>query len=375
MIAIDTENLNDLVYSGVFNLKEYITEEGTEIKYILTSLEYDNDILLKEHIPKRARVLSKIPCTDNLDLTVEFNRLALGVGIDQYCILLDANGSSIKEHKDSIIRASNVYEIGLYNITKVEDIIEFSEEIVKPSYVEIDINPLVYPKTIIDYCHENNIQIISHGIFGGKYWAGYLGSMFPRGFLYDFAWFNSDIQEVPGDDLYFLLEISKRSTNKEEEKLCKFSKDINKLPALTIPPQKIHGKTRFNIPGVGKISIECGNESDTYSLEKYTIDVDVENIIWEDKDLPRDIDRNNYNLLGCFHRYHVPVFLDEKYNQKLWKKVYKKVAPDFWIIKLIPKKWYLGWIMKEYVFWLVSGKLIEIPLKAHQNLINDNINI
>lgn len=373
MIAIDTENLSDLVYSGVFNLKKYIAEEGAEIKYMITSLEYDNDILLREHIPKTVKVLSRIPCTDNLDITVEFNRLALGVGYDQYCILLDVKKS--EANRDLIKRVSNVYEIGLYNVTKVEEILEFTEEIAKPSYVEIDINPLVYPKTIIDYCHENGIQIISHGIFGGEYWAGYLESIFPKGFLYDFAWFNSDIQEVPGDNLYFLFEISKRSINKDEEKLCKFSKNINKLPALTIPPQKIHGKTEFNIPGVGKISIGCGNEFDIYSLGEYNINVEVENIVWEDKDLPGDIDKNNHNLLGCFHRYHVPVFLDEKYNQGLWKKVYKKIAPDFWIIKLIPKKWYLGWIMKEYVFWLVSGKLIEIPLKAHQNLINDNINI
>ena len=78
-------------------------------------------------------------------------------------------------------------------------------------------------------------------------------------------------------------------------------------------------------------------------------------------------------LLGSFHRYHSQVFLDEKYNPRWWKKIYTKIADDFWVIKLIPRHWYLGWIAKEYIFWMISGKLIKIPLKAHYNLINDNI--
>lgn len=371
MIAIGTKNLNKLVYSGVFNLKEFILGHE-EIGCIETSLEYDNDILLRGHIPKGTKVLSKIPCIENLDVTVEFNRLSLGVDYNQLCILLDAK----KDWEDTknineVLKISDRHRIGLYGVTEVEELIDF-QEYIKLDYIEVDLNPLLYPKSVLDYARENGITVISHDIFGGELWAGYLRSMFPKEFLYDFAWYNSGIQVIPGDDLYFLSEIASRSIKEEESKLCNYSKNINKLPALTIPPKKIHGQTKINIPGIIEATIEG---SDIYSLGEVKEEVKAENILWEDKDLPGDIDTKNKNLLGCLHRYHVPVFLDEKYNPRWWKKIYTKISPDFWVIKLIPRRWYLGWIAKEYIFWMISGKLIKIPLRAHQNLINDNINI
>lgn len=372
MIAIGTKNLNKLVYSGLFDLKKFILEHE-EVGCIETSLEYDNDILLRGRIPKGTEVLSKIPCLRDLDVTVEFNRLSLGVDYNQLCILLDAKKDwEDTENINEILKISDKYRIGLYGVTEVEEIMYIQEHI-KLDYIEVNLNPLLYPKSVLDYAKENGITVISHDIFGGEYWAGYLGSMFPKKFLYDFAWYNSGIQVIPGDDLYFLSEIVSRGIKEEEEsKLCTYSKDVNKLPALIIPPKKIHGQTKINIPGVLEVTMEG---SDVYSLGEVKEEIKTENILWEDKDLPGDIDTKNKELLGCLHRYHVPVFLDEKYNPKWWKKIYTKVAPDFWVIKLIPRKWYLGWIAKEYIFWMISGKLIKIPLSAHQNLINDNINI
>ena len=111
----------------------------------------------------------------------------------------------------------------------------------------------------------------------------------------------------------------------------------------------------------GKLTIKGKKGTYDYKLSKREI------TIWEEKDnLPR-------NVFSCISRYHAPVFLDEKYNPRWWKKIYSKVAPDFWIIKLIPRHWYLELLVKEHIFWLVSGKLVKIPLAAHQNLINGNI--
>lgn len=371
MIVIGTKNLDNLVYSGIFNLKEFILGHE-EIGGIETSLEYDNDILLRGHIPEGTKVFSKIPYLKDLDVTVEFNRLSLGVDYNQLYILLDAKKDwEDKENINEVLKISDKHRIGLYGVTEVEEILRLQEH-VKLDYIEVDLNPLLYPKSVLDYARENKITIISHDIFGGDLWAGYLESMFPKEFLYDFAWYNSGIQVIPGDDLYFLSELASRGVKEEESKLCTYSKDINKLPALTIPPKKIHGQTKINIPGVIEATIEG---SDVFGLGEVKEEIKTDNILWEDKDLPGDIDTKNKNLLGCLHRYHAPVFLDEKYSPKWWKKVYTKIAPDFWVIKLIPRKWYLGWIAKEYIFWMISGKLIKIPLRAHQNLINDNINI
>lgn len=370
MIAIETRNLNKLVYSGLFSLKEFI-KNNEESGYIETSLEYDNDILLNKHISKTTKILSKIPYLKDLDITVEFNRLSLGVEYNQLHVLLDAKTDwENPENKNEVLKISDKYRIGLYGVTNIDQILAFREGINTLDFIEVDLNPLLYPKSILDYSKENEITVISHDIFGGKYWAGYLEEMFPKGFLFDFARYNSGIQVIPGDDLYFLSGIAKRKVIEEESRLCNYSKDINKLPALSIPPQKIHGQTKITIPNVGEIVAECGESSDIYSLGESITEVKSENIIWEDKDEPETKDRG---VLGSFHRYHSQVFLDEKYNPGWWKKIYTKIADDFWVIKLIPRHWYLGWIAKEYIFWMISGKLIKIPLKAHYNLINDNI--
>lgn len=368
MIAIGTENLSNLVYSGLFNLKEFI-KNHTEIEYIETSLEYDNDILLRKHIPPTTKVLSKISYLKDLDVTVDFNRLALGIDQERLIVLLDASGFdwSGEENKKEVEKIIGKYKIGLYNVTNLGQVLEFSE-IYTPDFIELSLNPLLFPKTIPDYAKKENITIISRDIFGGKYWAGYIQSMFPKGFLYDFAKYNTDIQLISGEDLYFLSEISRRKVKIENPKLYTYSKDLNKLPALSIPPQKIHGYTTLEIPGVGEITVNGGYNSDTYTLENKNPEIKVEDIFWEDK----DTEGINEKLLGCFHRYHAPVALDEKYNPKWWKKVYTKISVDFWVIKLIPRHW---WIPKEHIFWLVSGKLIKIPSRTHQNLINENINI
>lgn len=368
MIAIETRNLNKLVYSGLFSLKEFV-KNNEEAEYIETSLEYDNDILLKKHISGTTKILSKIPYLKDLDITVEFNRISLGVESNQLCVLLDAKVDlENPENKNEVLKIIGKYKIGLYGVTSIDQIIAFKENLGVLDLIELDLNPLLYPKTILDYSKENELTVISHDIFGGKYWAGYLEEMFPKGFLFDFARYNSEIQVIPGDDLYFLSEIVNRG--EKDSKLYSYSKDINKLPALSIPPRKIHGQTKITIPGVGEILTECGESSDVYSLGESVTEVKSENILWEDKDAP---ETNNKGILGSFHRYHSQVFLDEKYNPGWWKKVYTKIADDFWVIKLIPRHWYLGWIAKEYIFWMISGKLIKIPLKAHYNLINDNI--
>jgi hypothetical protein len=369
MIAIGTKNLSPLVYSGLFDLKKFL-KTHPEIEYLETSLEYDNDSLLKDYIPETTKVISKIPYIKNLDITVEFNKLALGVEDNQLYILLNAK-EDWEENKDELEKIKTKYRIGLYNVTEVNEILIFSDYC-KPEMIEVEINPLLYPKSVLDYATENDIKIISHGIFGGEIWAAYLQNMFPKGFLYDFARYNSDIQIIPGNDIYFLYEILGRKENEEEEKLCKYSKDINKLPALIIPPQKIHGVTKLEISGVIKAAVECGSGSDVYRMGEYKPEVKAPEIFWEDEEL----ETKDPGILGSLHRYHAPVFLDKKYNPGWWKKIYIKIAPDFWVIKLIPRHWYFGWIAKEHVFWLISGKLIKIPLQAHQNLINDNnINI
>lgn len=371
MIAIGTKKLSKLVEDGIFKLPEFLKEH--KIKYIETSLDYDNDLTLHGKIPPECTVISRTQCLGDLDVTLDFHRLSLGVSADQMCVLLPDRDWSDPKVKDEVLRVHGKYKIGLDGIKEVEEIEVFKEGYGwTPDFISIEISPLCYPKSVLEYAKENNISVIGHGIFGGEIWAGYLRSMFPEGFLYDFARANVDVVVLPGDDLYFLGKILGRNkmTPLPEGKLFTYSKDIQKYPALKIPPRKIHGQTKITLEGFGDFEVPCGDLSDTYSTVKKDPKISGE-VLWEDTDLPWDTPKDNIGLLSALHRYHAPVEIDSKYSPKWWKKIYTKISDDFYAIKLIPRHWYLGWWTKEHMFWLVSGKLIKTPLTGLDDLNNE----
>lgn len=352
MIAIGTENLSKLVYDGVFDLKTFI-DKHKNIGYIETSLEYDNDVFLRDKFPKNITVLSRFPGTKDLEINIDFHRHYLGY--PKYQVILLPGNSSWGDIKNLLEK----YNFGIYD-PELEDLENYHKDLgVYPEYVSLKINPFIYPKNILNYCTKNNIKIISHDIFGGKIWAGYVRNIFPDGFLFDFSRVNSNIQVLPSDDLLFLGDMVGRDKTVKipDDKLYKYSKTVNKLSAIELPPRKFYGQTTINIDGLGEFKLSCGDKTDTYSTEKKEIKLSG-NVVWEDTE-------------DSLHRYHAEVWLDENYSPRWWKKVYTKVNDDFYTIKLIPSKWYLGWIAKEHYFWLISGKLIKMPLIGHEKLNNE----
>lgn len=352
MIAIGTENLSKLVYDNVFDLKKFI-KKHKNIGYLETSLEYDNDMLIRGKFPDDITILSRFQTTKDLEVNIEFHKHYLGYP-ENMVILLPGN-TEWKELKSFPI----TYRFGIYD-PKLEDITDYFFALNKyPEFVSISNNPLFYQRNIIKYCRENNIKIISHDIFGGKIWAGYIRSMFPDGFLFDFSRANTDIQVLPSDDLLFLGDMVGRDEKipVPEGLLYTYSKDVNKLPALDLPPMRIYGYTTLNVEGVGEFKLPCGDKTDIYSLSKENNKLPGK-IVWEDTE-------------DSLNRYHAEVWIDENYSPKLWKKIYTKITNDFYIIKLIPSKWYLCWIAKEHYFWLISGKLLKMPLSGHEKLNNE----
>lgn len=367
MIAIGTKNLSKLIYDGIFDLKKF-SKEHSNIGFIETSLNYDNDLFLKNLIPEGFKIISRFQIKTNLEINLEFHRISLGIKEtekDRICIMLK---DVTEEDETEIKPILGTYLIGLED-PEIEDIERFKNYFGRyPSMVSTEINPLFYPKDLLDFCHENKIAIIGHGIFGGDR-ATEIRSMFPDGFLMEFAKYNTDIQVLPGDDVYFIEEMTKKekNINQVDGKILKYSRNINKNPRPELLPKKIYGQTILNIPNLGTIKFSCGDRTDKYFLKPQKDSVEVDKILWEDE----EIEETDKNLLSTLHRYHSQVWIDEHYSPKFWKKIYKKISPDFYIIKLIPRHWYYGWIAKEHVFWMISGKLIKIPIERHDYLINE----
>lgn len=362
MIAIGTERMSRLIEDGIVNLKKFILGHQ-EITHVETSLDYDSDIFLRGKLPESTTILTRVQCVGDLEVTMDFHRLA--IGSSNLVVLLpstlDWNDERVRGEIDWV---QKVYSTGMWGVTSVDQIEEYKLATRwYPEFVTFQINPLCYPKTLIDFCREHGIKTVGHGIFGGV-WGGYVRSMFPDAFLYDFAQSNVDIVVVSGEDPYFLGDMAERKVN--PSKLFQYGRDLNKLPARSIPPRKVHGVGSVSISGFGTAEYDSGDLR--WTVKKPELKIESPSILWEDTDLPWDLGENDPS---SYHRYHVEPWLDENYSPSWWKKVYTKVGHDFWMIKLISRYWF---IPKEHMFWLVRGKLIKTPLSEPDVLINEHLN-
>lgn len=358
MIAIRTENLSPL-FSDILGLRVFL---GSIPKVCLVVSPSDGkDWDLSGSIPDDVKVFSLIPHLDRSEETIASQILTLGV---QEIIPL----FPVSENYESL-KLGFFESFGLYNVKDVEEILNFeSEKGILPDVVRISVNPLKYPKELLDYCKENKIDVIGTDIFGESLLREYYKRIFPIPFLQAFGEHNVDFLEVPGEDPYFIKEVCSRiGKGQENPKLLEYSKSIDKVPNLKIPTQKIYQTIDMKFSSLGKISIQGNGGS--FSIKKKEEILDLGDPIWEDDLIPGDIDKEDKEFLGTLHRYHVLPQLIEMHSQKIWKPVFKKIYPDFWVIKMIPKGWF-GWLWREYLYIMISGKLWEIPLSEHENLIN-----
>lgn len=356
MIAIRTKNLSPL-FTDILGFEKFL-KSMPEISLVI-SPEDGVDWELSGAIPGGTSVYSLIPHIKGSEETIKSHTLALGVSSVIPLFPVSENYEGLRSYP----------EYGVYGAEDVEEILELEEVMGKlPDIVRISINPLKYPKELIDFCKSNNIKILGTDIFGSDILKEYYKNLFPDSFLQAFGEYNANIIEVPGNDPYFIKEAYQRSGKKQDNpNLFKYSKYIDKTPPLKVLPRKVHQVLSLEVPGVGKLSISGGKGD--FTLEPVSEVFDLGDPLWEDDLIPEDVDLENKELLGTLHRYHVLPVLQELHSQKIWKPIFTKIQPDFWAIKVIPKKW-MGWVWKEYLYWMVSGKLWKIPLSAHENLIN-----
>lgn len=364
MIAIRTKNLSPL-FLDVLDFKKFM-ESNTGIDIVISPSD-GVDWNLSGFIPKDTTIYSLIPHIDRADETIESQKLALGLDISNNFIpLFDA------ELIDNFEVLKKFPGCGLYNVESQFTIQKFEEDTeFTPSVIRIAINPLNYPKEILDYCKEEEISIIATEIFGNDLMKDYMLSLFNEPFLHLFAKHNSNIVEIPSSDPYLVSRFNTRVFNEKEEqaKLLEYSKDLNLYPSLfiTAPKKRIYQYFSINIPDVGSITLE-GNRGSFY-LKQQEERINLGEALWEDSFMPEDINSNDKELLGTLHRYHVLPELEEL-HPKFWKFEFKKIVPDFWLIKVIPRS-ILSIYWKEIIYWYIHGKLYKMPSGKHEFLIND----
>lgn len=358
MITIRTKNLSKLFFH-VLSFRKFL--KSLNNVGIVISPEDGVDWEISGSIPEKTKVYSLLPKTKEVKTIIDSQKLAIGYfNITPIVFFGSLDYEEIKGYT----------EIGLYGISGVDDIKEFEEKSErKPDFIRISINPLKYPKEIINYCRTNNIKIMATDVFGSDILREYYKKLFPETFLQAFGEYNSSILEIPGDDPYFIKDVYSRygKTPTESTKLLEYSKDVDKVPSLKIPGKKIHQYLDIEVKDLGDLMIE--SDTGKFSLKPIEEKFNIGEPIWEDDLIPGDIDTSDKKLMGVLHRYHVLPKLSEMYSSTIWKPVFTKIYSDFWAIKMIPKSW-LGWFWKEHYYWLISGKLWKIPLSKHEILIN-----
>ena len=357
MIVIRTKNLSPL-FSDLLGLRKFL--ESIPKVGLVVSPSDGVDWELSGAIPEEMKVYSLIPHLKNSEETISSHILALGV--NRVCPLFPVSPSYVDFQLHP--------EFGLYNVQCIDDIQTFKEETgYQPDVIRVSINPLKYPKELLDYCKEEGIDVIGTDIFGPDLLREYYTKLFPEAFLQAFGEHNTDLLEIPGNDPYFIKRVySRLGKGQDNPKLLEYTKSIDKVPSLKIPTPKIYQTLNLEVSGVGKISIPGDKGDFTLKPQNEILD-NLGDPIWEDDLISEDVDSNDKEFLGTLHRYHVLPRLQELHFPKIWKPIFTKILPDFWVIKMIPKKWF-GWLWKEHLYWMISGKLWKMPLSGHENLIN-----
>lgn len=359
MIALRTKNLSPL-FSDLLGLGKFLKKKpGISL---VTSPADGRDWELSGAIPPGTIIFSLIPHAKDSDETIKSHILALGV---PNVIPLFKAGCS---YQDIL---GGYPEIGIYDVEEIEEIEEFTRETtITPDYVRIRINPLKYPKEILDYCRKNKIKIIGGEIFGEEILQAYYSKMFPESFLQAFGEHNTDILEVPGNDPYLISRVySRQGENQGNPKILEYSKSVDKSPKFSSPGLKIHQVLTREIPGFGKFSIPGGDMGE-FSITLPPEIIELGDPLWEDTLIPDDVDKTDKNFLGTLHRYHILQKIQELHPPKIWKPVFTKILPDFWVIKILPHGPF-KWLWKEHLYYLISGKLWKIPLPGLKNLITE----
>jgi hypothetical protein len=189
------------------NLRKYVDLlRINEVKFIDTSICYNNDYLLREL--QDFKLISKIPpqFTEYYDFFMRHHLANLGR--DKIDIMLihnpRANWIAIAEMLEKDPR---VVEVGVSNFT-TDDLMRYKEVFGHyPKYNEVEVNPKYTDLECLKFCKENDIKVIGYAIFGGKYNARKNISTYTMSGLLEFANSYCDLFIIRADDEYQLSNI------------------------------------------------------------------------------------------------------------------------------------------------------------------------
>lgn len=222
-IGIDTSEINQRIPENALD----------DFMYVHTSINSGNETVIHGTINQGATLITTIDFLDKSDIAIEsylqeLNRSSIDL------LLIDSN-CKVEDYVDllnNMIISGMVKEIGISNPSSVRDLEYIMKSFSEISCISLDICPLHFPWSIINYCKNKDIKILGFNPFGGKVNASRLIESFSVPYLLSFSAAYSDIVFLSGrklniidDEVSYLLDL----IDKEYDKEFSMSQDINKL--------------------------------------------------------------------------------------------------------------------------------------------------
>lgn len=385
-IALGTYEIENNIYDYFRSLSEI------SFDYIDTSICYNNDYIIGNRMSYlHKKIISKIPpqMTEDYELMVSNHLRCLRVNkID--IMLIHNPRADWTELALNLINDDRFIEIGVSNFS-IDDLKKYKEVTGSyPAYNEFEINPEYYDKELIDFCHDNNIKIISYAVLGGKYNARKNISYYTLNYLLSLAAYNADIVIIRSDNLVRLFNMSKvlttiNDTTYPDESLFTFPTSIlNK----SIIPDKYKLPKYTNLIKVKDLIIPT-YDSDCSAFSRYrntvtSIDSSLldQSIKLSDElnkinDFVKHIKLPNYEFLTDYRvlfRYLIKDYIDRTYDKKKYYNYLYLSDPDIQIVSIY-KKGFLGLYSKEILRFMIQILLYDESTKSLTKVNNGDVKI
>lgn len=349
----DTKNISVSMY-------DLILKESDDL---LCSIGYNNDYLLRGNIKSGRSVFTSISSLYEYETLMKFHLTTIQKSKVDTILLEPTDMDEVS--LTAVARANVAREIGLKD-PEIKDIGFYKTFMgIYPSHVLITVNPLKFPKGVIDFCQENKIKVIGYDIYGpGE-------NLIPQwgiGYLTSFAAFHCDSICIPSQVGYekfmYMKKISEELIDSEvpEENITNFemAKDIN--IQKTPPQQLVSYFLRYNgstinigfpedIPTETDIEFSVGTTEDPEHILPQETFTDIEkNASILILSAMSESDINSEAEMQAYVRYISLMIIQEEFSTaKHLKFEYEKIGNIF--ILRLKHKFY--WWVRDSFMWSI----------------------
>lgn len=183
-----------------------------EYSYILTSVEANNDYLIRDFVENHVGdpiLITSVNFLDSLEVALKDHLENLGK--TRINLLLLGPLTDIEKYSENLKNIKTIADhVGLIDPESLDQVKEKTEQLekldLKVEFIALPISPLDFNLEILNYCEENKIEVIGLNQMGGYLSAPRNIEAFSVPYLLGFSAFYSDVVILSGRDIFAALD-------------------------------------------------------------------------------------------------------------------------------------------------------------------------